>query len=93
MRTRSVTAASSARAKRKSGSSGTGGEEGGSQASGDACAPIPGDQLVVLARGRVVSTGTVGKTGRSGGRPPALYAFADTRLRVTDEFATLKPPP
>lgn len=32
----------------ESGSSGTGGSEGGTQASGDACAPIPGDQLVVL---------------------------------------------
>ena len=33
----------------ESGSSGTGGgEAGGSTASGDACAPIPGDQLVVL---------------------------------------------
>ncbi|MDL9944465.1 NUDIX domain-containing protein [Gordonia sp. ABSL11-1] len=47
---------------------------------------------ILSRRAVVVSTGTVGKTGRSGGRPPALYAFADTRLRVTDEFATLRPP-
>ncbi|GAA1482948.1 NUDIX domain-containing protein [Gordonia sinesedis] len=47
---------------------------------------------ILSRRGVVVSTGTVGKTGRSGGRPPALYAFADNALRVTDEFATLKPP-
>jgi osmoprotectant transport system substrate-binding protein len=32
----------------ESGSSGTGGDDGGSQASGDACAPVAGDQLVVL---------------------------------------------
>ena len=33
----------------ESGSSGTGGDDGeGSQASGEACAPVPGDQLVVL---------------------------------------------
>jgi osmoprotectant transport system substrate-binding protein len=32
----------------ESGSSGTGGDDGGTQASGDACAPIAGDQLVVL---------------------------------------------
>ncbi|MGC4959872.1 NUDIX hydrolase [Gordonia sp. DT218] len=47
---------------------------------------------ILSRRAVVVATGTVGKTGRSGGRPPALYAFADTRLRVTDEFATLRPP-
>lgn len=47
---------------------------------------------ILSRRGVVVATGTVGKTGRAGGRPPALYAFADTSLRVTDEFATLKPP-
>lgn len=47
---------------------------------------------ILSRRAVVVATGTVGKTGRSGGRPPALYAFADTELRVTDEFATLRPP-
>ncbi|GAA4679283.1 NUDIX hydrolase [Gordonia humi] len=47
---------------------------------------------ILSRRGVVVSTGTVGRTGRSGGRPPSLYAFADTVLRVTDEFATLRPP-
>ncbi|MEP9414082.1 NUDIX hydrolase [Gordonia sp. VNQ95] len=47
---------------------------------------------ILSRRGVVVATGTLGRTGRSGGRPPALYAFADTQLRVTDEFATLKPP-
>lgn len=48
---------------------------------------------VLSRRGVVVSTGTVGRTGRSGGRPPALYTFADDALVVTDEFATLRPPP
>ncbi|AZG43755.1 hypothetical protein D7316_00324 [Gordonia insulae] len=47
---------------------------------------------ILSRRAVVVATGTVGKTGRAGGRPPALYAFADTRIRVTDEFATLRPP-
>lgn len=48
---------------------------------------------VLSRRGVVVATGTVGRTGRSGGRPPALYTFADDTLVVTDEFATLRPPP
>lgn len=47
---------------------------------------------ILSRRAVVVATGAVGKTGRSGGRPPALYAFADAQLRVTDEFATLRPP-
>lgn len=49
--------------------------------------------LVLSRRGVVVATGTVGRTGRAGGRPPALYTFADDELVVTDEFATLRPPP
>lgn len=48
---------------------------------------------ILSRRGVVETTGTVGRTGRSGGRPPALYRFTDNRLRVTDEFATLRPPP
>ncbi|MFT4085681.1 MAG: NUDIX domain-containing protein [Gordonia sp. (in: high G+C Gram-positive bacteria)] len=47
---------------------------------------------VLSRRSVVVATGTVGRTGRTGGRPPALYSFADDRLVVTDEFATLRPP-
>ncbi|MGV9710143.1 NUDIX hydrolase [Gordonia sp. NPDC003424] len=47
---------------------------------------------ILSRRAVVVATGTVGKTGKSGGRPPALYAFAESELRVTDEFATLRPP-
>ncbi|MBT0565221.1 NUDIX domain-containing protein [Williamsia sp. CHRR-6] len=48
---------------------------------------------ILSRRGVVAATGTVGRTGRSGGRPPALYRFAENGLRVTDEFATLRPPP
>ncbi|BCI88785.1 hypothetical protein NIIDMKKI_39910 [Mycobacterium kansasii] len=47
----------------------------------------------VLARRKVITqTGTVAQSGRSGGRPAALYRFTDSRLRVTDEFAALRPP-
>ena len=47
----------------------------------------------VLARRRVITqTGTIAQSGRSGGRPAALYRFADSQLRVTDEFAALRPP-
>lgn len=47
----------------------------------------------VLARRRVITqTGTIAQSGRSGGRPAALYHFTDSQLRVTDEFAALRPP-
>lgn len=47
----------------------------------------------VLARRHVISqTGTIAQSGRSGGRPAALYRFTDSQLRVTDEFAALRPP-
>lgn len=47
----------------------------------------------VLARRKVITpTGTTANPGRSGGRPAALYRFTDARLRVTDEFAALRPP-
>ena len=36
-------------------------------------------------------TGTTARSGRSGGRPAALYRFTDSRYRVTDEFAALRP--
>lgn len=48
---------------------------------------------ILSRRGVITATGTVGRTGPSGGRPPALYRFADNQLRITDEFATLRPPP
>lgn len=49
-------------------------------------------QRVLGRRGVLVATGATAAPGRSGGRPPALYRFAQSRLRVTDEFAALRPP-
>ena len=47
----------------------------------------------VLSRRKVLTaTGTTTAPGRSGGRPAALYRFTDSKLRVTDEFAALRPP-
>ena len=47
----------------------------------------------VLARRNVITrTGTIARSGRSGGRPAALYQFTDDQYRVTDEFAALRPP-
>jgi 8-oxo-dGTP diphosphatase len=47
----------------------------------------------VLARRNVISrTGTIARSGRSGGRPASLYRFTDSQYRVTDEFAALRPP-
>ncbi|WP_183467887.1 NrtR DNA-binding winged helix domain-containing protein [Mycolicibacterium iranicum] len=47
----------------------------------------------VLERRHVISrTGTTARSGRSGGRPAALYRFTESRYRVTDEFAALRPP-
>jgi ADP-ribose pyrophosphatase YjhB (NUDIX family) len=47
---------------------------------------------VLSRRGVIVPTGTTANPGRSGGRPAALYRFTESRYRVTDEFAALKPP-
>ncbi|BBZ44455.1 NUDIX hydrolase [Mycobacterium parmense] len=49
-------------------------------------------QRVLVRRGVIRQTGTIAQSGRSGGRPAALYHFTDSRLRVTDEFAALRPP-
>src|SRR5882757_10443945 len=49
-------------------------------------------QRVLARRGVISPTGTVAQSGRSGGRPAALYRFTDSQLRVTDEFAALRPP-
>ena len=49
-------------------------------------------QRVLARRGVIIPTGTVAQSGRSGGRPAAMYRFADSQLRVTDEFAALRPP-
>lgn len=49
-------------------------------------------QRVLVRRGVITPTGTTAKSGRSGGRPAALYRFTESRYRVTDEFAALRPP-
>lgn len=49
-------------------------------------------QRVLARRGVISPTGTTARSGRSGGRPAALYRFTDSTYRVTDEFAALKPP-
>lgn len=49
-------------------------------------------QRVLARRGVIVPTGTTAKSGRSGGRPAAMYRFTEARYRVTDEFAALRPP-
>lgn len=49
-------------------------------------------QRVLARRGVITRTGSTAQSGRSGGRPAALYRFTESRLRVTDEFAALRPP-
>lgn len=49
-------------------------------------------QRVLTRRGVITPTGTTAKSGRSGGRPAALYRFTEAQYRVTDEFAALRPP-
>ncbi|MCK8672659.1 NUDIX hydrolase [Rhodococcus sp. HM1] len=49
-------------------------------------------QRVLKRRNVLTATGTTAPPGRTGGRPAALYRFTDSRLRVTDEFAALRPP-
>lgn len=49
-------------------------------------------QRVLLRRGVLEPTGERREPGRSGGRPAALYGFRSRRLKITDEFAVLRPP-
>ncbi|GAT09482.1 NUDIX hydrolase [Mycolicibacterium novocastrense] len=49
-------------------------------------------QRVLERRNVITRTGTTARSGRSGGRPAALYRFTQARYRVTDEFAALRPP-
>ncbi|WP_068272412.1 NUDIX hydrolase [Aldersonia kunmingensis] len=49
-------------------------------------------QRVLTRRQVLLPTGTTASSGPNGGRPAALYRFSDTALRVTDEFAALRPP-
>lgn len=49
-------------------------------------------QRVLARRAVITPTGTTTNPGRSGGRPAKLYRFTESLLRVTDEFAALRPP-
>ncbi len=49
-------------------------------------------QRVLSRRGVLVATGGTAAPGPSGGRPAALYRFAERDIRVTDPFAVLRPP-
>ena len=49
-------------------------------------------QRVLARRGVLIPTGGTAAPGPSGGRPAALYHFADHDMRVTDPFAVLRPP-
>lgn len=48
-------------------------------------------QRVLSRRTVITPTGATAAPGRSGGRPAALYRFTESELRVTDEFAALRP--
>ena len=47
---------------------------------------------VLLRRGQIEDTGRCVPSGRSGGRPAALFRFRERQLAVTDAFAVLRPP-
>nr|WP_223830600.1 NUDIX domain-containing protein [Nocardiopsis quinghaiensis] len=47
---------------------------------------------VLLRRGQIEETGRSVPSGRSGGRPAALFRFRDRSLEITDAFAVLRPP-
>jgi 8-oxo-dGTP diphosphatase len=49
-------------------------------------------QRVLARRGVLVATGRTAPPGPSGGRPAALFRYAERHLRVTDAFAVLRPP-
>ena len=49
-------------------------------------------QRVLSRRGLLVATGHTSPPGRSGGRPAALFSFAEDTVLVTDPFAVFRPP-
>lgn len=49
-------------------------------------------QRVLTRRGELARCGRSAPPGPTGGRPAALYRFAERRLRITDQFAALRPP-
>ncbi len=48
-------------------------------------------QRVLTRRGQLTPTGERHPSGRSGGRPAAVFRFAARSLEITDPFATLRP--
>ncbi|HEX2131772.1 MAG TPA: NUDIX domain-containing protein [Actinophytocola sp.] len=49
-------------------------------------------QRVLARRGLLEPTGETAPPGRAGGRPAALFRFAERSMAVTDPFAVLRPP-
>jgi 8-oxo-dGTP diphosphatase len=49
-------------------------------------------QRVLTRRAVLEPTGAMAPPGPAGGRPAALFRFAERSLRVTDAFAVLRPP-
>ena len=49
-------------------------------------------QRVLSRRGLLEATGETAQPGRAGGRPAALFSFAERSMVVTDPFAVLRPP-
>ncbi len=49
-------------------------------------------QRILTRRDQIEPTGDVVRSGRSGGRPAAVYRFRHPSLEVTDAFAVLHPP-
>jgi len=49
-------------------------------------------QRVLSRRGVLLSTGRTAPSGSAGGRPPAVFRFAERTLQVTDPFAAFRPP-
>src|SRR5699024_12244213 len=49
-------------------------------------------QRVLARRGELVRCGRSAPPGPTGGRPAALYRFAERRVRITAQFAALRPP-
>lgn len=49
-------------------------------------------QRVLSRRGLLEPTGETAAPGRAGGRPAALFSFAERSMAVTDPFAVLRPP-
>ncbi|MDV6012699.1 NUDIX domain-containing protein [Haloechinothrix sp. LS1_15] len=49
-------------------------------------------QRVLSRRGALIPTGDTVAPGRTGGRPAALFRFAQHGMQVTDPFAVFRPP-